>query len=420
MNDDELDAIARRSAQSVRHEALRIADGSSALRHVLNRDDPASTTEVVDITPAVAPNRGRLLGWWMVAACVVAVIVGGALAWSAGNDGAIAPADTPPNPPADTGPVATVAVTTTVITVSSAQPAPPTPPPTAPPSTVATTVPQPAGDPMAEWSPPAVGTPTLDDVPRLIPDPTLVAPGRMSRSEFAGATEPGSSFTQAWVRTAADGTIDGRISLNSFAGPPTTDGFVPVEIGGGWNKAYLGRSGNPEIKLLTVVGDTGTVQLSADGMTTDEMRTLASGLRFSSIGWSAPDLAGWIDLGGAWLTAGGGRWMYLFPAPGELQQMEIGIGLGFVTGSFGPPIFWGEPRLIQIDDRPALVLDDGSKTTVLWKPTHDTIVFVGTLNDSGLDAEQIARSMHAVDQQTWEGFSTVFTTHDDGCLSLYC
>lgn len=389
--------------------------------------------------PTIAPAaRGRAddnrpkRGWLLAAAAATIVLVGGAgfIALRDDSSTIVTPGTDVPDPtPAPTAPDVAPVTEPVVEPDPSANTEPlNTEPPTSSPGSTAPPLVTPAGPANLLEGWPAVTEPgSLESVPRLVPSEGVPGATDVVRIEYAG-TPPTSStrqYGQMWV--AADGS--GLIEIQTTVGvdfPPDAGGSdSTVFEAAPWDLAYFTPSTSGSVNV-TLTDPGGYVFVSTQGLDDQVAADVARSLTRRDgdrPGWDVGAIpAGFIEFGENGATAGAGRTIQwraadgmgraelqisagnpsavrvAFPLPGESQTPPAATPIGDVTGY----AFQSNP----------------DRAVVAWSPEPGVTVLLGYGGPVD-EAVAIARSMQAVDQATWDAASSVATSTDDGCDSLY-
>ena len=277
-----------------------------------------------------------------------------------------------------------------------------------------------ATDPMYLWpEPPPEVFPDLSRVPLLLP--TIAIPDVTESARVENAEEPAQAvkYVQTWFAPDAKGSL----LITTYPGQASS---IPASsrqrVGpiGVWNDSFFGAS-TPEVVALSLVAQSGLVEVWSDFLTREQTLDLASTLERR-----ATDSPGWVvDTGRiglqavheGWSIGAAYRVVYWRSADSPVGQFEI------VSGA--PDLFtssWmsgAENRtLVRVGDYPALAAEQDGRAAVVWSPQPNIVVRLG-IPGKLAQVVAMARSVESVSQAVWEGASDTGVTSSDDC-SMFC
>jgi hypothetical protein len=417
-----IDEIGRRAADALVASLQRRVDVDEALRRL--HAGGATELRVVAATDQRQTLHRRLVQGCAVAAALCALVIGGVVLSRRDTPSVVEPANTvaatsatlsttaAPLASASTAPAFTTAET--VLSTLPSTPAATTVPPTA--VTLDSSI-----DALATWPEPPTSTPSLADVPMLLP-PTTV-PGASSpglRTEGADGLVTAGSYEQFWFSDVPDVRVL-SIQTSLDRGAPS-DGEA-IELAP-WDRAiFLDMSSG--YVAVALQDFSGSVIIWSHGLTRDEVLGIAASLHQNDDGpgWQVSTLPtglqpvheGW-NLGVASRSV---KWSMDDPSSAEPARAELLIAHGL------PSLFtsaWFDSTTTQIIDvggAPGVSFELGDRAAVVWSPSPQVTVRLG-LYGSIDEAIAIARSLAPVDETTWRSATTPDPSTDDGCNSMFC
>jgi hypothetical protein len=276
-----------------------------------------------------------------------------------------------------------------------------------------------AGDaPLTGWRIPDVVQASLDDLPRLAPGRAVPGATRSLRSEWASSPAAPAGYEQVWVRSTATRSVDAVLQIVTDLRPLPVDGDVEVEVPG-WERASFVRTIDAVVSLRLHDGGR-TVTVWATGLERDEVTAIASTLAVDDdlVGWdpTLPEPDRWTPVHEGWSGATASRSVTQRDA-GDSILLELVAQRGAPGSILTPGVLDTAITLDELDGRPALLFDDGSRTAVTWSPSDEVVVVLGSYRPLD-ELVDVARSLVDLDPADWAAIPTDPT--DDGCNGMFC
>lgn len=252
---------------------------------------------------------------------------------------------------------------------------------------------------------------TLDEIPRMLPDP-LATGGPLLRSSDPDTAPPAAS---SWLQVYGNET-------GAWLHVETTATQVPVPQGdtiGPWAATERSSGGDAVLELATPAV---TVTLWSATFTPDELRGIAARMQQLPDGtWDLGELPG-----GMQLVASGPNTMWtarrvvqLDPATGLVLALEVLPDAPSLLSTYAQPA----GTVVDIDGARGIYQErtagDGTTiATLAWQWSPRIVVRIGAL---GADQEQMlamARAVHGVSPQEWDALDVA--ADGDGCPAYWC
>jgi hypothetical protein len=253
---------------------------------------------------------------------------------------------------------------------------------------------------LAGWPEPVVSGPhALDDFVYLLPTGSVDGAAQATRSEKVG-DDRAPQYEQWFVDPSTSRVLSVVTAERVSVEGAKRNVYLP-----GWDQAYVysGFSDAPLPSSLRLLAGERVVIVQGDGYTEDELVEIGRNLvprPAGSTGWDIGGLpATTVSYGEGWTSSGAHTTVSWSDGETPVAQLHVDTGSPALASA-------GNPTFADVNGVVAVVsAQPDGRSTVCWQPApgvYATLDMLGTVEAT----LEVARGLHGVTRQTWEGFAT--------------